>query len=172
MPSKKSKKTSHGSKQVPTLWKVARTCAESELEQLASFWVRELGPQDVVLLRGEMGSGKSTFAQAILKQMGVDRPAEGSPTFSLMHEYRGRNAARIVHIDLYRLETIEEIRDSGIEAAIWEDRAFALIEWAERFPGFFESEIGPGRALWEVRLAFVPEEPLKRSIEIVQLSER
>lgn len=95
-------------------------------------------PGDVVCLVGELGSGKTVFAQGIASGVGVD-PSEGatSPTFALVHEYKGRHP--IYHIDLYRLEQIEEILELGWEELLY-DGGVAVIEWAEKAGGLLPQE--------------------------------
>lgn len=172
MPSKKSKKTPKGSTDPHSLWRVERISDEAGLRNLIREWIPLLGAEDVVLLEGEMGAGKSTFARAVLQELGVERPPEGSPTFAIMHEYNAVGYPRIVHVDLYRLEDESELQDTGIEAALWEDRAFALLEWAERFPQLYTGTLGRGRVLWRVKIGFSMQDAAFRSIVIDQLSER
>src|SRR5581483_10858229 len=99
MPSKKSKP----SKSRQSQWKVAREFSEAQLSKLAQELADELSPGDRVLLEGPMGAGKSTFARALIRALGVDQGAEGSPTFAIAHEYRSKKKGRdcaIVHLDL------------------------------------------------------------------------
>src|SRR4051812_5742449 len=83
---------------------------------------------DVVLLIGDMGSGKTTFVQGLGDALGVDEPIT-SPTFVLLHTYQGR--LRLHHADLYRLDHLSEVLDLGIMELI-DDGGIALIEWADR----------------------------------------
>ncbi len=104
---------------------------------------RELGPSAVVLLRGEMGAGKTTLAKGIVEGLGAGRADDvSSPTFTLMHEYSGR--ARVIHLDLYRLETEAQALAIGIEEWLEEAEAASaaepcllLVEWGERFPALW-----------------------------------
>lgn len=85
---------------------------------------------DVVCLGGELGSGKTTFAQAIAKGAGVDeREYVNSPTFAVLHEYRGR--IPIYHMDFYRLGSSEDVLGLGLDEYLFGD-GLALIEWFER----------------------------------------
>lgn len=101
---------------------------------------RELGKQlsecllggDVITLRGDLGAGKTAFAQGIGEGLGVNGPMT-SPTFTLIHEYKGRiqgTTVRLIHMDLYRLRHPEEAEVIGIEDSFVED-AVCLIEWPE-----------------------------------------
>ncbi len=100
----------------------------------------------VVMLIGDLGSGKTTLAKGIVQALGVAPPEEVlSPTFSLVHQYEG--TPKVYHLDLYRLDTLPELETLGLED-IWEERAIVLIEWGERF----SSEL-PGERI-EVRLDY------------------
>src|ERR671929_1848593 len=81
---------------------------------------------DVVVLTGELGSGKTALAQGIGRGLDVDGPVV-SPTFTLVREYEGR--VRLCHVDIYRLERMQEIHDLGIEEQL--EESVTLIEWGE-----------------------------------------
>lgn len=82
---------------------------------------------DVVSLSGDLGAGKTTFVQGLAAAMGV-RTRVTSPTFALVHEYHGRY--RIVHVDVYRLDSWQEVFDLGFEELI-DPEAVMLVEWGE-----------------------------------------
>jgi tRNA threonylcarbamoyladenosine biosynthesis protein TsaE len=83
----------------------------------------------VVLLIGNLGAGKTTLAKGIIHGLGASVPDEvASPTFTLIHEY-----GTVYHIDLYRLDTAQEVANLGLED-IFDRDAVVLIEWGERFP--------------------------------------
>ena len=87
-------------------------------------------PGDVVCLGGELGSGKTTLAQAIARGAGVDeREYVSSPTFAVLHEYRGR--VPIYHMDFYRLGSSEDVVGLGLDEYLFGD-GLALIEWFEK----------------------------------------
>ena len=95
----------------------------------------ELAPPRLVLLRGELGSGKTTLVKGIAE--GMEAAAQEdvtSPTFTLIHEYRGPRA-NVFHIDLYRVDTQRELDTLGIDD-LFGDRNLLLVEWGEKFARF------------------------------------
>ena len=89
-----------------------------------------LRPGDVIALRGELGTGKTTIIQGIAKGLGRDPGTIKSPTFVLMREYPGD--VPLVHIDGYRLEGPTSVAWLDIDL-IFSRNTITLIEWAERF---------------------------------------
>ena len=85
-----------------------------------------LRPGDVVVLAGPLGSGKTAFAQGVARGLGVTDPVV-SPTFTIIREYDGR--VPLAHVDLYRLERLQEIHDLGFDE-ILDDRV-TLVEWGD-----------------------------------------
>jgi tRNA threonylcarbamoyladenosine biosynthesis protein TsaE len=92
-----------------------------------------LTPPKLVLLRGELGAGKTTLVKGIAAAF--DAAAEEnvtSPTFTLVHEYRGPRA-NLYHIDLYRIDTPRELETLALED-LRSENSILLIEWGEKFP--------------------------------------
>jgi tRNA threonylcarbamoyladenosine biosynthesis protein TsaE len=88
----------------------------------------------VVVLRGEMGAGKTTLVKGITAALNAAEEEDvTSPTFTLVHEYTGPKT-RVYHLDLYRIETDRELATLGIEEMASEPDALVLVEWGERFP--------------------------------------
>ncbi len=97
---------------------------------------RELAPPKLVLLRGELGAGKTTLVKGIAAGFGAANEEDvTSPTFTLIHEYRGADVT-VYHIDLYRIETERELATLGIDELLRDERAVVLMEWGEKFPRF------------------------------------
>ena len=94
-----------------------------------------LTPPRMVLLRGELGAGKTTLVKGIAEQFGAASQEDvTSPTFTLIHEYRSRQAS-IYHIDLYRIDTQRELETLGIDDLL-DSSSVVLIEWGEKFDRF------------------------------------
>jgi tRNA threonylcarbamoyladenosine biosynthesis protein TsaE len=94
-----------------------------------------LSPPKIVLLRGDLGAGKTTLVKGIAA--GFHAASEEdvtSPTFTLVHEYHGP-AAKLYHIDLYRVDTPRQLETLGLDDLIAAD-SILLIEWGEKFPRF------------------------------------
>lgn len=87
----------------------------------------------MVILRGDLGVGKTTLVKGIAATLGAAEAEEvTSPTFTLVHEYAGPNV-KIYHLDLYRLETERDLASLGVEEMITEPDALVLVEWGEKF---------------------------------------
>lgn len=107
---------------------------EAATAALAAEVVALVGPGDLVTLSGGLGSGKTTFARALIRHLTGEPDLEvPSPTFSLIQIYEGPTW-RIVHADLYRIESEAEIGNIGLEEA--GEGALVLLEWPERAGGF------------------------------------
>jgi tRNA threonylcarbamoyladenosine biosynthesis protein TsaE len=92
-----------------------------------------LAPPKLVLLRGDLGAGKTTLVKGIATAF--DAASEEnvtSPTFTLVHEYRGPRA-NLYHIDLYRIDTPRQLEKLGLDD-LRSDNSILLIEWGEKFP--------------------------------------
>jgi tRNA threonylcarbamoyladenosine biosynthesis protein TsaE len=106
------------------------TNSEEETIALGRELARELPSRSVVLLTGQLGTGKTTLAKGLVDGLGAAPPEDvSSPTFTLIHEY----SPRVYHVDLYRLETPAQALALGLEE-IFDRDAVVLIEWGERFP--------------------------------------
>ncbi len=94
-----------------------------------------LSPPQLVLLRGDLGAGKTTLVKGIVEAFqAASQEDVTSPTFTLVHEYRGP-AANLYHIDLYRVDTPRQLETLGLDDLI-ADTNILLIEWGEKFARF------------------------------------
>ena len=92
-----------------------------------------LAPPKLVLLRGDLGAGKTTLVKGIAAAFEAAAEEDvTSPTFTLVHEYRGPRAT-LFHIDLYRVDTLRELETLGLDDLRTENSVL-LIEWGEKFP--------------------------------------
>ena len=92
----------------------------------------------VVVLRGELGAGKTTLVKGWVEALGLGGAEDvTSPTFTLVHEY-GTGERKVYHLDLYRLETERELATLGLEEMAEEPGAVVLIEWGEKFASVLE----------------------------------
>ena len=90
-----------------------------------------LRPPVIVMLSGELGSGKTTLTKGIISGLGAAREEDvTSPTFTLVHVFH--NHCKVYHVDLYRVENFHDLESLGLEDALGE-QAVVIIEWSERF---------------------------------------
>lgn len=111
-----------------------RTRSASETERLGEALAPALDPGDVVLLRGPLGSGKTCFVTGLARGLQCAGRVR-SPTFGLVHEYRGR--ILLVHLDLYRLDAVEA-GALGLEE--YAERAALVAEWGEKLPAAWRAD--------------------------------
>lgn len=88
-----------------------------------------IGNRKVVAFYAEMGSGKTTLISAVLRAMGIES-TEGSPTYSLVNSYESPYYGEVMHFDVYRLNSLEEAMDAGVEELLYSG-AYCFVEWAE-----------------------------------------
>jgi tRNA threonylcarbamoyladenosine biosynthesis protein TsaE len=105
------------------------TASEDETEAVARELAATLRAGDVLLLAGDLGAGKTTFVRGLAQGLGIDPLEVSSPTFTLVHEYRGHGLT-LYHADLYRLERAAT-EDLGLEEIGVKDGVLA-IEWPDR----------------------------------------
>jgi tRNA threonylcarbamoyladenosine biosynthesis protein TsaE len=101
----------------------------AETESLGEVWGRAAQRGWVIALSGELGAGKTQLVKGVARGLGIAARVH-SPTFTLVNEYGG-GRLRLFHLDLYRLETREQILSAGLEEFLSPD-GVAVIEWAER----------------------------------------
>ncbi|NNN18225.1 MAG: tRNA (adenosine(37)-N6)-threonylcarbamoyltransferase complex ATPase subunit type 1 TsaE [Acidimicrobiaceae bacterium] len=106
-----------------------------DTNRLAQLVANHLGKGDLVILSGDLGSGKTVFARALLGHLGVNE-AITSPTFVLVKSYQGR--IPIEHVDIYRMENPEEL-DILCIGELLEEGHIVVVEWGEKALGLFGS---------------------------------
>lgn len=107
---------------------MVHTSSETETLAFGHLLARELAPGMLVALTGELGAGKTALVRGICEGLGCGGQVT-SPTFTIVNEYEGNH--RVLHCDLYRLETMEEMLEIGLDELFRSD-AVILVEWAER----------------------------------------
>lgn len=133
-----------------------RLTKETETIAFARKLACRLTPGDVVALHGDLGVGKSVFARAVMRALGVRDEAMPSPTFAIIQEYEGEGC-RVAHMDWYRLSGPEELEAIGVRD-YFRPPWICLIEWPER-----ASELVPAHAL-HLFLSFGDEPDSRRLI--------
>ena len=109
------------------------TGSPEETVELGRRLASEIAPPKLVLLRGDLGAGKTTLVKGIAEAMQAAAQDDvTSPTFTLIHEYRGPSAT-VFHSDLYRIDTQRELETLGLED-LYAEKNLLLIEWGEKFP--------------------------------------
>ncbi len=125
---------------------VAETRSVDETRGLAAALADLARPGDLVLLAGDLGAGKTAFAQGFGRGLGVTEQIT-SPTFTLAQEYEGR--LRMHHLDVYRLDQLRDVAGLGL-AELLDDGGVVLIEWGDSILPALPSDF------LEVRLTFGP----------------
>lgn len=124
---------------------VARTSSAKETRGLAAALATVLRPGDLILLVGDLGTGKTTFSQGLAAGLGVTDPVT-SPTFTLVRAYGCHASAdqgairTLLHADLYRLDRLQDVVDLGIGEMV-EDDSVAVIEWGDVAGSLFGHEV-------------------------------
>jgi tRNA threonylcarbamoyladenosine biosynthesis protein TsaE len=105
----------------------AATTSVEDTRALAAAIAALAAPGDLIVLAGDLGTGKTAFAQGFARGLGVEEPVT-SPAFILVRTYDGR--LPMVHLDVYRLDTMQELVDLGI-AELLDEGAVTLVEWGD-----------------------------------------
>jgi len=129
-PSRKSTRPSKGDRRSAPTNEVF-SLSEEETFRLGEALGRSLRGGEIILLQGELGTGKTVFARGIAAGLGIDPSEVGSPTFILVDRHLGRRT--LYHADLYRLDREEEIYDLALDEYSAAG-AIVVVEWGERLP--------------------------------------
>ena len=134
------------------------TSSGADTVEVGRKLVALLKPPQLLLLRGELGTGKTTLVKGIAQALDAAEPDEvTSPTFTLIHEYRGPSAT-LYHIDLYRIDTPRELDTLALDD-LMTDNSVLLIEWGEKFERFHREK--------KVEISLKRVSELERKIRVV-----
>ena len=114
----------------------ALTRSTDETLELAGTVGDLLRAGDVVSLVGDLGAGKTVFARGVARALGVTEPVV-SPSFTIVREYEGRMP--LVHVDVYRIDTVQELYDLGFEELVRDD-GVTLVEWGDMIDGLLPGD--------------------------------
>lgn len=117
---------------------IVQSRSVDDTAQFAQKIARDLRPRDVLVLAGDLGAGKTTFTKALCAALGVTDTVT-SPTFTLVHEYRGTKLV-VCHADLYRLQRTGELADLGLDEAR-RAGAVLVIEWGDLVLDYFDDAL-------------------------------
>ncbi len=134
---------------------------ESQTKDIAAKLAGYLNAQDVLALYGDLGSGKTTFVKGIARGLNIKEKQVISPSFVLIRQYKGK--LPLYHIDLYRLDYLEQVELLGYEEYFYGD-GVCCIEWADKI-----EELLP-REYLEIGIKFLSEH--KRKITFKSKSDR
>jgi tRNA threonylcarbamoyladenosine biosynthesis protein TsaE len=133
------------------------TRSAEETIALGHELAKMLPPPKLVLLRGDLGAGKTTLVKGIAEGFGAASEEDvTSPTFTLVHEYRSPDVS-IYHVDLYRVDTARDLETLGLDD-LRDQRSLLLIEWGEKFERF--------RSERDVEIAITATGESERKIEL------
>ena len=118
-----------------------RTRSENGTLALGEIMTELLTAPKLIVLKGDLGAGKTTLVKGMAAALGAPADDVTSPTFTLVHEYQGRKV-RLIHLDLYRLEREEEIEGLGLWEMADAPDALVLVEWGDRFTSVVERADG------------------------------
>jgi tRNA threonylcarbamoyladenosine biosynthesis protein TsaE len=111
----------------------------NDLPETAKKFLTVANGKKIFAFFGDLGAGKTTFIKALCSELNVI-DVVSSPTFSLINEYQTENGEKIYHMDFYRIESIQEAQDMGIEDYFFSSN-YCFIEWPERIKNLLPDQI-------------------------------
>ena len=118
-----------------TKTKTTTTKTEKETKQLAKKLAKTLQTNKVIYLKGDLGTGKTTFTKGFAEALGIKEKQIKSPTYTLLRQYKLKNKT-LFHFDLYRIEEADDYIIHEIETAKSTKNAYILIEWPEKLKNY------------------------------------
>ncbi|PIZ94347.1 MAG: tRNA (adenosine(37)-N6)-threonylcarbamoyltransferase complex ATPase subunit type 1 TsaE [Candidatus Magasanikbacteria bacterium CG_4_10_14_0_2_um_filter_37_12] len=114
----------------------------SETQDLAKQLAQKSNGGDIILLEGDLGTGKTTFTKGFAMGLGIIEDEIVSPTFTLMQIYKIKNSKikNLVHIDTYRLENEDQLIEIGVEDYLGDENSVCIIEWPEKISNLLKNK--------------------------------
>lgn len=128
--------------------------SEEETKNIAIEFLKDLKDGDVIVLNGDLGTGKTFFIKKIAEELNINNA--NSPTFAIVNEYTGNK--KIYHFDFYRINKVNELHDIGLEDYLADQNAITFIEWGNLFPDILPEN------RYEINITIIEDE--KRKFEI------
>jgi tRNA threonylcarbamoyladenosine biosynthesis protein TsaE len=122
---------------------------------LGEAWGQEATAGWLIGLTGDLGAGKTQLVKGLARGLGISSRIQ-SPTYALVNEYNGGRVS-LAHLDLYRLDTPEQIRGAGLEEFFHQPRGVVVVEWCERWPEFRAEPANLSARLRRVRIEWMSE---------------
>ena len=110
------------------------TSSEEETENIGKELAQSLSKGDSVLLRGNLGAGKTVFSRRFARGLGITEPVS-SPTYTIVQEYELPAGGRLYHLDLYRISGVNAALAFGVDEFLDDPDGISLIEWPDRIDG-------------------------------------
>ena len=110
------------------------TSSEEETENIGKTLAMSLSKGDAVLLRGNLGAGKTVFSRGFARGLGITEPVS-SPTYTIVQEYELPDGGRLYHLDLYRISGVNAALAFGVDEFLDDPQGISLIEWPDRIDG-------------------------------------
>ncbi len=118
---------------------VVITHSEEETEAEGFRLAQTLSAGDTVLLRGNLGAGKTVFSRGFARGLGITEPVS-SPTYTIVQEYELPQSGRLYHLDLYRITDVNAALAFGVDEFLDDPRGIALVEWPDRISGILPEQ--------------------------------
>lgn len=113
-------------------------CTLGNLDAAAAEFLEEVGDNRLIAFCGHLGAGKTTFIKALCDRLGVSDNV-CSPTFTIVNEYRAASGEPVFHFDFYRIDSLREAQDLGLEEYFYSG-CFCFIEWPEKISDLLPEE--------------------------------
>ena len=113
-------------------------CTLDGLDAAAGEFLKAIGDNTIIAFQGHLGAGKTTFIKALCDRLGVEDNV-CSPTFTIVNEYKAADGAPVFHFDFYRIESLREAQDLGLEEYFYSG-GLCLMEWPEKIADLLPEE--------------------------------